>query len=152
MSGMTLLECAKKINEVLPLVIKGLSQQQMNEFYKDKITMPQFLVLNFLNLQGDSRMTDMARFMQVSTAAMTGIIERLVRYGWALRVFDARDRRIIKVKLTVKGANLVRRLNQHRRQMIIKIFGKISEGERQAYLRILTKIKDILADENSEIK
>ena len=141
----SLLEFANKINEVMPVIIREFARRQANELYKGKITLPQFLVLDFLNRQGESQMTHLANFMHVTTAAMTGIVERLVRDGYAVRVYDIKDRRIIKVKLTSKGNELVKRINQQRQRMIIKIFGNISEADRKDYLRILMQIKDILA-------
>jgi len=93
-------------------------------------------------------MTDLAGFMKVSTAAMTGVVDRLVRDAYALRVFDPQDRRIIKVRLTPKGAELIKRINRQKRNMIVNIFGKISDSERQDYLRILTRIQDVLTKEN----
>lgn len=145
----SLLEFANKMNEVMPVVIKDFARRQANELYKGKITLPQFLILDFLSRQGESKMTEMAHFMQVTTAAMTGIVERLVRDGYVVRVYDPEDRRIVKVKLTAKGNELVRKINEQRRKMVIKIFGNISEVDRQDYLRILIQIKDILAKENS---
>ena len=141
----SLLEFANKINEVMPVIIREFARRQANELYKGKITLPQFLVLDFLNRQGESQMTHLANFMHVTTAAMTGIVERLVRDGYAVRVYDIKDRRIIKVQLTSKGNELVKRINQQRQRMIIKIFGNISEADRKDYLRILMQIKDILA-------
>ena len=140
----SLLEFADKINEIMPLIMKEFARRQVIEFYKGKITLPQFLILEFLNKQGELKMTDMAHFMKVTTAATTGIVDRLVRYGYVTRIFDPNDRRIIKIKLTPKGADLIKKVNQQRRQMIIRIFGRLSEADRQDYLRILTQIKDIL--------
>ena len=128
----------------MPQIIQEFARRQADELYKGKITLPQFLILNFLEHEGEAKMSDMARFMQVTTAAMTGIIQRLVKYGYVLRDSQANDRRIIKVKLTTKGKELSRKVNQQRRQMIIDIFGNISQAERQEYLKILTHIYQIL--------
>ena len=144
----SLLEFADKMNQVMPVIIKEFAKRQANELYKGKITFPQFLISEFLSSHTDSKMTDIAHFMGVSTAAATGIVERLVKYGYVLREFDPKDRRIIKIKLTAKGAELVKKINQQRREMIIKIFGKISEMDRQDYLRILTQIKNILTQDS----
>lgn len=149
MQKLSLVEFADNLNKIMPLIIKEFARRQVNELYKGKITLPQFLILNFLSQQGESRMTDMANFMGVTTAAMTGIVERLVKYGYVLRIFDPADRRIIKARLTSKGAELVRRINQERRKMIINIFGKISEAERSDYLRILLRIHDVLSKDIS---
>ena len=92
-------------------------------------------------------MTDLARHMNVSTPAMTGIIDRLVRDGYAARFFDAHDRRIIKIELTARGAGVVKKINEQKRQMIMKIFGQISQKERDDYLRILGRIREVMVKE-----
>lgn len=89
-------------------------------------------------------MTDLAEFVNVTTAAMTGIVDRLVRDGYLMRVSDPDDRRIIKVRLTSRGAGIVRNVVEKRKEITIKMFGAISEEERFAYLNILTNIKGAL--------
>jgi DNA-binding MarR family transcriptional regulator len=147
MSQISLSEFADKMSEVIPLISKDFLRQQSSEFYKVKVTLPQIIILNFLHTQGETKMSDMARTMEVTTAAMTGIVDRLVRESYVTRIYDPSDRRIIKIRLTSKGKILVERINQQRQQMIIKIFGKISAVERQDYLRILMHIRDILVRE-----
>ena len=149
---LSLSEFADKINELMPVIMKGFSRQHVNELFKTRVTLPQFFILVFLYREGESKMSDLAHVMNVTTAAMTGIVDRLVRERCLERVYDPEDRRIIKVRLTDKGSELVKKINQQRRGMIIKIFGRISESDRQDYLRILTQIKDILTTESSAIK
>lgn len=145
MPKVSLLEFADKISQIMPVIIKGFAMRQKNELYKGKITLPQFLILEFLNREGETKMSGLAPVMGVSTAAVTGLVDRLVKYGYVVRVFDPRDRRIIRIKLTAAGLSLVKKVNQQRRQMIINIFGKISETDRLDYLRILMQIKGILS-------
>jgi len=141
-------EFADKLNRIMPVIMIEFLRRNADELSKGKITPSQLLTLSFLNEKGESRMTDLAGFMKVSTAAMTGVVDRLVRDAYALRVFDPQDRRIIKVRLTPKGAELIKRINRQKRNMIVNIFGKISDSERQDYLRILTRIQDVLTKEN----
>ena len=143
MAQITLSEFADKMSEFLPIIMKEFAHR-VSELYKGKITFPQFLLLDFLTKHGESKMTDMAGFMDVTTAAMTGIVDRLVKSGYAARMYDPDDRRIIKIRLTVKGAALVKKVNNQKRHMIIHIFGRISQKDREEYLRIVTKIRDIL--------
>jgi DNA-binding MarR family transcriptional regulator len=144
MNRVSVEQFADRMSEIMPVIIKEFARRQTDEFYKGKLTFPQFLVLEFLRRSGESKMTTLANFMGVTTPAMTGIVDRLVKYGYVLRIFDPQDRRIIKIKLATKGTELVKKINQQRRQMIIKIFGQLSERDRQDYLRILLQIKDIL--------
>jgi len=150
MPGLSLSDFARKMNEVMPVIMREFGRRLVNELYKGKITLPQFLLLEFLQREGESKMTALAHFMNVTTAAMTGIVERLVRDGYVVRAYQAQDRRIIKIELTFQGIDLVKRINQQRCQMVIRIFGKISEADRREYLRILMQIKDILSAKEKE--
>jgi len=148
MSEPSLLEFADKINQIMPEIFKKFIRRQTSELFKGKVTLPQLFILNFLDKEVQSRMTDLAHFLNVTTAAATGIVDRLVKYGYVQRVYEPLDRRIIKIKLTSKGLELLKKINQQKRQMIIDIFGKISQVERQDYLRILMRIHDILTKED----
>jgi DNA-binding MarR family transcriptional regulator len=144
MKPITLNEFADKLNEIMPVMIKEFARRQVNELYRGKITLPQFLILEFLKTQGECKMKVLALGLGVTTPAMTGIVDRLVRYGYVQRVFEPGDRRIIKIRLTNRGTDLVKKINQQRRQMILKVFGKISQAEREDYLRILLRIREII--------
>ena len=147
MLGLTIQEFADRLNEIIPVLMRSFARQQTNELFKGKITFPQFLILDSLHKQGEAKMSDLARFMKVSTAAMTGIADRLVRDGYAQRVYDPKDRRIIRIKATARGVELVKRIYAQRRRMIIKIFAKLPESDRREYLRILASIRDVLVKE-----
>jgi DNA-binding MarR family transcriptional regulator len=148
----SLLEFARRMNEVIPVIAQGFARRQVSKLYKCELTLPQILILDFLNQQGETKMTDMAHFMRVTTAAMTGPVDRLVRDGYATRVYDPADRRVIKIKLTAHGNELVKKINEQRRKMVIKIFSHVSETDRQDYLRILLKIKDVLTQDSATLK
>ena len=142
--SITITEFADKINNIVPVMIKEFSRRNVAELYKGKITLPQFLILGFLYSSGDSKMSGIARFMSVTTAAMTGMVDRLEKCGYVKRGPDLKDRRVIKIILTQKGMDLVKKINEERRRMIIDIFGKVSKQDRSDYLRVLIKIKEIL--------
>jgi DNA-binding MarR family transcriptional regulator len=147
MSDLNLSDFADRMNEIIPVMMKEFGRRQTDGLFRVKITLPQLLLLNFINIQGESSMTAIAKFMHVSTAAMTGIVERLVRDRYAVRVYDPQDRRVIRVQLTAKGSELLKKINQQRRQLIVKVFGEISAQERQEYLRIVLRIHDTLLKE-----
>lgn len=147
MSQLSLPEFADKINEIFPVVIKHFLKKQTNELCKGKITLPQFVILDILYRQSAAKMTDLAHFIGISTAATTGIVDRLVKSGYVVRAHEPDDRRIIKIKPTAKGSLLVRNITQQKRQMIIDMFGKLSQQERQDYLRIIMRLRDALTAE-----
>lgn len=142
--AISLSDFADKINEIMPTIIKEFSRQHSNELFKGKITLPQFLILHFLHKNGESCMTDLARFMGVTTAAMTGMIDRLVKYGYVGRDFNPNDRRVINIKPTTRGSLVAKKISRQRKKSIVGIFCRISNEDRENYLRILTQIEQIL--------
>jgi DNA-binding MarR family transcriptional regulator len=147
MPFLSLPDFADKLNQIMPVLMREFTRVQPAEVYKGKVTLPQILILQHLSSGDSVKMTDIANFMKVTTSAVTGIVDRLVKSGYVLRVFDQKDRRIIKVKITLKGSILMKKLAYDRRKLVINIFSKISEQDRQDYLRILMRIQDALSGE-----
>jgi DNA-binding MarR family transcriptional regulator len=142
MSALSAIELADRVGEIMPAISREFLKHSSGEFYKMKVTMPQCIILDVLDKTGGMKMKDLAGYMSVTTAAMTGIVDRLVREGYASRKNDPDDRRVINVKLTPKGAHTAKNANEHKRKAMIKLLGVLSQGEREDYLRILTRIKD----------
>ncbi len=151
MSTISLSDFADNIGEIMHTMMKEFTRCMAVKLHKGKVTLPQIMILHFLEVEQEAKMKDLAHFMGVTMAAMTGIIDRLVKSGHCTRIYDPQDRRVIKIKLTAKGDNLIKNIEESKRQIIIKIFGKISENDRQDYLRILLQIKEILLKENSNL-
>jgi DNA-binding MarR family transcriptional regulator len=147
MATLTLNKFADRLAEILPEMMRGFARRQSNEIIKGTITLPQGIILELLYKHGAMNMTDLAHHMCVSTPAVTGFINRLVKTGYVRRIFDSKDRRVIIIQLKAKAEELVKRVYRERRQMTLEIFGKISMQDRENYLRILTKVKSILEKE-----
>ncbi|MFA5147076.1 MAG: MarR family transcriptional regulator [Candidatus Omnitrophota bacterium] len=144
MSNISLAEFADRMTEIMSIISREFMRQQSSTFYKVKVTMPQFVILNFLKREGELTMTEIARFLNVTTAAVTGIIDRLVRERYAVRMSDPKDRRIVRIKMTPKGTRVVDSIHQHQHRMLIDIFGRITQEEREQYLKILMHIREHL--------
>lgn len=150
MTGIAIADFTQKMSQIMPEIMKGFMRHQNNDICQGKITFPQLLVLEQLCRQGASKMTDLAKFMRVSTAASTGIVQRLVVLGYVQREYDQQDRRIIRIKLSSKGAALLKKINYQRQELVTKIFGQISQEDRGEYLRILMQVKEILDREEDK--
>jgi len=145
-------EFADRVNSAMAVVMREFASRHVGDLFKNRLTLPQFFILNFLDYHGQAKMKDLAEYGHVTTAAMTGIIERLVRDGYVRRAPEPGDRRIVKVSLTAKGQAISRKINEQRRQMVMRIFGKLPEADRLEYLRILTQVKDLLKNKDIQLK
>lgn len=142
MTDINVAEFADKVSEDMAAISREFVKASAGEFYKVKVTLPQLSILELLHKSGELSMSDMARYMCVTTAAMTGVINRLVRDGYVMRSTVPNDRRVIKIKLTAKGEKLIKNVIEHKRHMIAKIFGALSNKEREEYLNILSRIRN----------
>lgn len=141
MAHLSLEKFADRLSEIMPVMMREFTRHQPSRFYKMKLTLPQFVILDILNRLGESKMTDLAHALNVTTAAMTGSIGRLVRDGYVRRESDPADRRIIKVMVTARGVKLVKDVQEKRRKLVMEMFSKISQEEREEYIKILEHIK-----------
>jgi DNA-binding MarR family transcriptional regulator len=81
-----------------------------NELNDGSVSYAQFFLLGYLAKEDYLTMTDIAKKMGHSTAAATGLVDRLEKLGYVQRLHAAEDRRKVMVQITRKGIELVKRL------------------------------------------
>ena len=82
------------------------------ELNKGNISFPQFFLLAYLSSEEYLTMSDIAKKMGHSTAAATGLVDRLERLAYVERLHAAEDRRKIMVRITAKGVELVSKMRK----------------------------------------
>lgn len=142
---MDISQFAEKLNGLFPELAKGFAGRQSDEIIKGKISLPQFLILGYLYKSREAAMSEISRYMATTLSASTGIVDRMINAGLVERRREESDRRVVKIKLTEKGRKIIARIFNQRLTMIKEVFGKLSAGERKAYLDILYKVRDILS-------
>ncbi len=92
---------------------------------RDNISFAQFFLLSYLSTSRELTMTDIARKMGHSTAAATGLVDRLEKLGYMERTHAIDDRRKVLVRITPKGLDIVSRLRD-------ELQGRIAEAMEEA--------------------
>jgi DNA-binding MarR family transcriptional regulator len=138
---------AIQLAEIMPDIMRGFMKREANALSQGNITVPQMFIVSYLYKEKKACMTDIARHLYVTTAAATGLVSRLVKIGLVKRGLDASDCRVITVRLTGKGLDVLQRVKKQKLIRIREIFSRMPPSERQEYLRILTRIKRILEQE-----
>lgn len=151
MSDNPLSSFSREVASVLPQILRETFKQQGDALGRGTITVPQYLCLYLLDTQGLLKMKDVARQLNTSLPAATGLVERLFRAGMLRRVYDKKDRRVIYIELLPKGKTTIRQVQLERQKLIGKIFGNLTEKERNDYLHILRKIKGVLDNQKNEV-
>ncbi|MEG0023785.1 MAG: MarR family transcriptional regulator [Akkermansia sp.] len=84
-----------------------------SELMDGKISYPQFFLLTYLASEGFLTMSSIAQKMGHSTAAATGMVDKLQDMGYIIRKSAVNDRRKIMVQITDEGQALVTRMRNN---------------------------------------
>ncbi len=84
-----------------------------SELNRGNLSFPQFFLLTYLSSEDYLTMSAIAKKMGHSTAAATGLVDRLEKLGFVERVHAAEDRRKIMVRITAEGSAIVATMRNH---------------------------------------
>ncbi len=82
------------------------------ELNRGNLSYPQFFLLTYLSSEEYLTMTDISKKMGHSTAAATGLVDRIEKLGYVERAHASEDRRKIMVRITPKGVEMVARMRK----------------------------------------
>jgi len=112
------------------------------ELSRGQVSFPQFFLLGHI-AQGDPlTMTEIAEKMDHTTAAATGLVDRLENLGYVQRSSAGSDRRKVFVTITPKGAQLVSRIRQDMVDSLIKVRDLLTPHEQRMWLQIYKKLQN----------
>jgi DNA-binding MarR family transcriptional regulator len=103
-----------------------------NELNKGNVSFPQFFLLTYLSSEEYLTMSDIAKKMGHSTAAATGLVDRLEKLGYVERIHAAEDRRKIMVRITAKGVELVSKMRKEIATDLAGILAGMDEDQSEA--------------------
>jgi DNA-binding MarR family transcriptional regulator len=106
------------------------------------VSFPQFFLLAALDLKEILTMSAIAQKMGHTTAAASGLVDRLENLGYVVRSSAPEDRRKVMVCITGKGSALVRRIREEMVGNVMKVMTHLTPGEQKAWLQIYSKIYD----------
>ena len=103
-----------------------------SELNKGNVSFPQFFLLTYLSSEEYLTMSDIAKKMGHSTAAATGLVDRLEKLCYVERVHAADDRRKIMVRITSKGIELVSKMRTEIANDLAGILAGMDEDQAEA--------------------
>jgi DNA-binding MarR family transcriptional regulator len=100
-----------------------------SELHRGNVSFPQFFLLAYLSSEDYLTMSDIAKKMGHSTAAATGLVDRLEKLNYVERMHAAEDRRKIMVRITNKGNELVVRMRGEIASNLSDVMSEMDEEE-----------------------
>ena len=107
---------------ILSAAISELLTRQIHEELGKELTLSQFQLLKLVEHTDAERITDVAAFLGVSTAAASKAVERLARRGFLRREGASDDRRVMHLRLTPRGKHILARYEDVHYRTLSRIF------------------------------
>jgi DNA-binding MarR family transcriptional regulator len=98
----------------------GLTVRSLADLDAD-VTLPQFRALVVLAVRGPQRSVDIAEELGVNPSTGTRMCDRLVRKGLIRRIRSASDRRVVRLRLTPAGREIVEQVMARRRAEVARL-------------------------------
>ena len=126
-------EIFARLDRVLPLLLSRLAHQTR----VPGLGPAAMATLRKLKLSGTCTVSGLAEWMGVTSATVTGITNKLVSQNLIQRWREESDRRVVRLKLTTDGSEMLSHVERLRREKTSRILMKLHEED-------LRKLADIL--------
>jgi DNA-binding MarR family transcriptional regulator len=106
------------------------------------LSMPQFGILMQLHYRRDCGISDLSDRFDITNAAASQLVDKLVQSGLIQREEDLHDRRVKRLNLTEKGRKLIQHGIEERYRWVDQLVRKLTEEERNKVseaLQIMTQ-------------
>lgn len=111
-----------------------------NDLHNLDLTPPQFYVLATIGYAGSLPFGEIGAKMMVTVSNLTGIVDRLEEKKLVLRKRDQKDRRVVHVLLTEKGAKLYKTTIPLFESSIAQIFTPLDRLQQKKLSALLRKL------------
>jgi DNA-binding MarR family transcriptional regulator len=140
-----------KLEWLGPILVRGLKLLTSVEALGQEFSFSQALILQALMMRRESRMNDLARFLGLSKANASGLVDRLVKKGLLDREHGVEDRRVVFVRLTPKGLTVARGLAKVQRQGLAQMMRRIPEQNLKVFIETLEQMAMGMAEEQKDL-
>jgi DNA-binding MarR family transcriptional regulator len=114
------------------------------------LSMPQFGLLMQMHHKGACGMSDVSERFEITPAAASQLVDKLVQSGLIQRVEDPHDRRAKLLSLTDKGRDLIQQGIEERYRWVDELSGKLTADERAQISEALDIMTRVAQDMESE--
>ncbi|MFZ2035615.1 MAG: MarR family transcriptional regulator [Dehalococcoidales bacterium] len=143
-------ETVEELVELQRRIDRDRRQYELDAWMRLHLGIGQLKTLFFISNRGATTTGKLATALKVTPTNVTGIIDRLLEKNLITRTVDPDDRRVLLLRTTPQGDELVAELRQKRRERMSELFSRLSEEEAAVVaqgLKIMVKAIDTKPDE-----
>ncbi len=87
-------------------------------------------------------MNEIARMQQCALSSASALVDRMIRLGFAQRLSDDEDRRIIRIVPTALGLQMLDKFDEARRVVAVEALAPLSDADLEQLVRLMRTIVD----------
>jgi DNA-binding MarR family transcriptional regulator len=143
-------ETIEELVELQRRIDRDRRQYELDAWMRLHLGIGQLKTLFFISNRGATTTGKLATALKVTPTNVTGIIDRLLEKNLITRTGDPDDRRVLLLRTTPQGDELVAELRQKRRERMSELFNRLSEEEAAIVaqgLKIMVKAIEAKPDE-----
>ena len=114
------------------------------------LSMPQFSLMTQLYHRGACGMSGISERFEITPAAASQMVDKLVQGGYVVRDEEPSDRRAKLLNLTDKGRQLIDAGNEERYRWVDELAGKLSADERAQIVEALERMTQAMQELEQE--
>ncbi|MEK6646805.1 MAG: MarR family transcriptional regulator [Candidatus Firestonebacteria bacterium] len=138
-----------KIMQLIPNIMQMLNVyapkfNQFEKFEDFQLSMPQWKAVTLFIHKDSFKMTELAKIFGLTLPTMTHCIDQLVKKDIVKRNHDEKDRRIVLISLTVKGQEIIKKIESCHRDMMTSLLKNLTTDDQKAFIVTLENLLGIL--------
>lgn len=114
------------------------------------LSMPQISLMTQMYHRGACGMSGISERFEITPAAASQMVDKLVQSGYIVREEDPNDRRAKTLNLTDKGRQLIEQGNEERHRWVDDLEGKLNPEERAQIVEALEIMKQAIRELEEE--
>lgn len=134
--------------EELSLEIQRKVSAELHRRINRVLTVSQAMMLWKLDKLGPQKITALAEHMSITPGAITSLSDKLIANGYANRVNDPQDRRVVKLEITPDGRELISKLRADVKHSFAILFAGLSDHDLDHLVRIYQQVLKNMANPN----
>ena len=122
-------EVLARVAAAYETLMQRVTEMHAPEFLEVAISMPQAKTLYLIAAAGELHMSELVARLGVSLSTVSGLVDRLVDAGWAVRRDDPADRRQVMVAITPDGTDFLDRFRELGSHQLRRLLDRLDDPD-----------------------
>lgn len=137
-----------RLDEVWSRLTRQISADTRETPYA--IPVNQVFLLRLLDRWGALNMSELSNLLGVSMSACTALVDRVIAAGWVERERSQTDRRVVLVRVSPAGEQILTHIRQRRAQILARYLARLEPEEIETLVGLLNRVAESVVLEPAE--